>query len=60
MINNIPEDWEYPNWGNISKVHNWRNYANDHVIGIWEDLSDDHKKILSANFQDIADNEEYE
>lgn len=60
FFNGCPEDWEYPNWGNISRVHNWRNYADDHVIGIWDSLTNEQKKILANNFQRIADEEEWD
>ena len=55
-----PQDWLTPKWDELDKVHNWRNYASVGVQGEWPNLTGRMRIILSANFQEIADCEEWD
>jgi len=62
-MNNVPHDWEKPNFSDRStwsKCHEWKWYVDSEVEEIWTMFSDQAKQVLAQNFQGIADNEEWD
>lgn len=59
-MENLPIDWQEPNWKEYSKVHNWRNYVSYEIEKMWDDFSIAQKIALAKNFQNIADQEEWD
>lgn len=57
---NLPKDWEFPEWGDKTLVHNWKNYVNQELKDNWFVLEPKLKQILAVNFEEIADNEEWD
>ena len=57
---NPPNDWNDPEWKKYDRVHNWRNYASQELEDGWSDLPESLKIILSANFNEMASNEEWD
>jgi hypothetical protein len=56
----LPHDWESPDWNNAGKVHDWKNYAGKDLRGAWPALPFAFKKLTAANLQAIANNEDWE
>jgi hypothetical protein len=57
---NLPPDWENPEWSAQKKIHNWHNYVDDQVRVLWFSLSDEVRQKLAINFNNIADQEEWD
>lgn len=57
---NTPHDWSNPNFSNPGRVHDWLNYVSYDLAGIWETFSDEQKKIIAANLNNIADEEHWD
>ena len=57
---NPPEDWCNPKWEEESRVHNWRNYANEGVIREWHNFSGRHKVMISSMLNEIAGDEHWD
>ena len=55
-----PEDCFSPDWTNKGKVHDWKNYANDGLIEIWDNFTQEQKRVIAKNLQDVADQEKWE
>lgn len=49
-----------PDWGCENKVHNWMNYIDSEVRGIWEYLSLETKVIAYFIANTMANNEEWD
>lgn len=41
-------DWENPDWSAGGHVHNWHNYATEALQIIWEEFSQEQKKIIAV------------
>lgn len=54
-----PKDFLNPNWEENLVVHEWKNYPSSLVKDIWDSFTNIQKAILAANFQEMADREEY-
>ena len=57
---NPPLDWEYPDWSEEHRVHNWRNYVNDDLKLEWHNLTGIQKILISSSFECIASNEHWD
>ena len=57
---NPPLDWDNPLWDMAAKCHNWRNYVSDDLTEIWSTFTGRQQIILSSNFQEIADKEDWD
>ncbi|HED9671310.1 TPA: recombinase RecA [Klebsiella pneumoniae] len=55
-----PEEYLSPEWSDREKVHDWKNYANDGLIEIWDNFTQEQKRIIAKNLQEVADQEEWE
>ena len=53
-------DFENPDFDNPSKIHDWKNYASDRLIELWDDIEIGHRIVIAECLQDIADNEEWD
>lgn len=63
MIDNpIPgeSDWRHPDWNEGGRVHNWRRYVSDDLRAIWETFTDEQKRIIALNADEIAGNEDWD
>jgi hypothetical protein len=59
-MNNTPTDFSNPEWGTVSRVHNWRNYISDEVKELWSTFTDQQKQALARMAQVIADREDWD
>ena len=55
-----PTNWEFPQWDDAGRVHDWMNYATAELKDHWHNMDDTTKQIVSACLQDEADREEWE
>ena len=55
-----PDDWRNPKWNEVSRVHNWRNYANEGIIREWNGFSVRQKIMISSMLNDIAGKEHWD
>lgn len=55
-----PYDWQQPKWGEVNRVHNWRNYAPDDLKEEWPNLSGRQRMIIAACLDEMAGNEHWD
>lgn len=55
-----PEDYLSPDWENKRKVHDWKNYASHSLIGMWDNFTQEQKRVIAQSLQEAADREEWE
>lgn len=55
-----PDDWENPDWFNISKCHDWKRYVSGELEDEWRHFTKEQKQMLARSFQKRADAEEWE
>jgi hypothetical protein len=53
-------DWKNPNWNDLQKVHDWKNYVSDEVILIWDTFTNEQKEMLANNFDELANKEDWD
>lgn len=53
-------DWLNPDWGNATKVHDWRNHVPLEIRSIWETFTMDQRQSLFKWAYDLASREEWE
>lgn len=49
-----------PEWENIGRVHDWRNYISTQLRGIWSELSLDARIVAYYIAEEIAGQEEWD
>lgn len=59
-LNNVPSDWENPDFDSCSMVHEWKNYVTSEVQEIWHTFTKEQKQLLAECFNSSADNEEWD
>ncbi len=59
-MDDLPRDWDNPEWNKHEKVHGWRNYVSPAIEGEWQNFTDDQKKMLAYAFKCWADMEEWD
>ncbi len=59
-MNNVPEDWNNPDFENTEKVHDWKNYASDRLKAYWDVFTPAQKMMISECLQEIADSEHWD
>jgi hypothetical protein len=57
---NHEENYENPNWENIAKTHDWRNYVGERTRFIWNEFSLRQKHAIALDAQDLADAEDWD
>ena len=63
---NIPHDWDSPDWNGfmssnwVRHVHEWKSYASDEMMDLWDTFTEEQKKVVSSALQDIADREDWD
>lgn len=57
---NIPKDWARPEWNKREKVHNWRNYASEHLISHWTFMDSLTKQLVAECLNNVASVEEWD
>lgn len=55
-----PNDFEYPDWSNTDRVHNWLNYISEELREIWPSFTRAQKRIIARSAEKMAGNEEWE
>ena len=59
--NNTPYDWDDPNFDLSGiQVHEWKSYATESIIDLWDTFNNDQKKAVSSMLQDVADREDWD
>lgn len=53
-----PDNWHSPEWDNIGRVHDWRNYIADIMRAYWSGFTDEQKKAMAIGAAEQADKEE--
>lgn len=56
---NIPTDHKTPDFNNVSKTHDWKNYVPDQWGEIWDEFTEREQKIISIICEEMADKEEW-
>lgn len=59
-MSKYPADANSPNWDSASKVHDWMNYINDELREAWPSFTEEQQRIIAANAQEIADQEQWD
>lgn len=59
-MNNVPQDWESPDFDNTDKVHDWKNYASDRMKTYWDVFTASQKMMVAECLQDVADSEHWD
>lgn len=54
------DNYQNPDWPDVGGVHDWRNYINDNLRGIWHTFTSIQQLVIAENAQDQADNEEWD
>lgn len=49
-----PKDYLTPRWGDVDRVHNWRNYATEELKTVWCDMSELHRAIVAEALDSVA------
>jgi hypothetical protein len=57
---NHEENYENPDWKNIAKTHDWRNYVGYRTRVIWNEFSLFQKHSIALDAQYFADKEEWD
>ncbi len=55
-----PENWQFPEWEDAGRVHDWRNYIAGIVQAMWPTFIDEQKQALAISAQEAADREEWD
>lgn len=58
-IFDIPRDFNNPNWNEKEKAHDWKNYVTPEVEKLWYTFNMRQRELLAINFQNIANDEEW-
>ncbi len=53
-------DIDNPDWKNISKVHDWKNYVPYDWQENWQDFTERERQIIAVMAQSQADKEEWD
>lgn len=54
------KDYKSPDWNNLDRVHEWKNYISEDLVMIWDTFTDIQKKVIAENADNIADREEWD
>ena len=53
------QEYLHPNWSNLGRVHDWKNYVTHEILNEWENFTDIQKAMLFRCFESMANNEEW-
>ncbi|ECD9611583.1 recombinase RecA [Salmonella enterica subsp. salamae] len=53
-------DFLSPQWDRADKVHDWKNYATQELMLVWDSFSLEQKIIIAELLDEIASGEEWE
>ena len=56
----MPRDTLKPEWHNVHKAHDWKNYVTDDLKNVWSTFSQIQTILIAEALQKIADAEEWE
>lgn len=54
------DDYLNPKWDEAGKVHDWRNYINETLRFMWSTFTDQQKKMIALNADELADREDWD
>lgn len=57
---NVPKDFINPDWKNLGRVHEWKNYISSEVQNIWHSFNVEQKATLALQAQEQASNEDWD
>ena len=52
--------WLEPRWEDACLVHDWRNYIGERTRALWPSFTDEQKKALYLDAEEMSDREEWE
>jgi hypothetical protein len=52
--------FENQDFEDVGKVHDWRNYAPEEIVNVWDKLTDREKKLIFIMCETMADREEWD
>lgn len=55
-----PADFLEPNWDEVKRCHNWRDYVPEKLVPLWASLPANVRAILAVDYQRLASLEEWE
>lgn len=53
----VCDDWKNPEWDLGGHVHNWKNYSTEELKNIWENFTDEQKKVIVYTLDNAAERE---
>ena len=56
----IPEDWESPDWGNASAGYDWKNYTGESMRELWPTFTNEQKKAIAHDLQETSLHENWD
>ncbi|MEM9354629.1 MAG: recombinase RecA [Pseudomonadota bacterium] len=59
-MENLPNDWSQPEWGNAGRVHEWKNYVSEEVRSMWAGFTEEQKQALVRQADELAGREDWD
>lgn len=56
----LPKDYFDPNWQSAGRVHEWKNYINEELQDIWGGFTDQQKRAIARNAEEVASKEDWD
>lgn len=53
-------EYDEDEFENIGRVHDWRNYISEDMIAIWHTFTDEQRKVIYENAEQIAFHEDWD
>jgi hypothetical protein len=60
MVEFEPIEYKQPDWKSAGAVHDWKNYIFGELQHMWGDFTDEQKRAIAMNAQEIAEREEWD
>lgn len=60
QITSFHTDWSDPDWKNVGRVHDWRNYITDRIRALWPTFTDEQKGAIYEMAENQASAEHWE
>jgi hypothetical protein len=57
---NEPYGFLHPEWDKAGKVHDWRNYASEEIMVMWEGFTPEQRLAIARMLDGMASNEEWD
>ena len=56
----LPSNWKSPRQHKATKIHDWRNYVSEELKAEWSTFTLKQRRMIAANLNAIADQEEWD